>query len=69
MEKCPFCNQNIENEYNFCPYCGEALNDMAKKVEQDKDKKAQLKLITALANNVKDEQTLKLLSKITEKLS
>ena len=35
MEKqniCPNCEKNIEKDYQFCPYCGEPLSEIAKEI-------------------------------------
>ena len=69
MDKCPFCNLEVEDEFNFCPYCSEPLTEKGRDVEHNKEKKAQLKLVAALTRTVEDETTLKLLSQITNKLS
>ncbi len=69
MDKCPFCNLEVEDEFNFCPYCSEPLTEKGKEVEHSKEKKAQLKLVTALARTISDEATLKILGQITDKLS
>ncbi len=69
MDKCPFCNIEVEDEFNFCPYCSEPLTEKGRDVEHNKEKKAQLKLVAALTRTVEDETTLKLLGQITNKLS
>ncbi len=69
MEKCPYCNLEIEDDFNFCPYCSEPLTEKGKQVEHNKEKKAQLKLVVALTKAVNDEATLKILDQLTNKLS
>ena len=66
MEKdiCPNCEKNIEKNFNFCPYCGEALTEIAKEIIVKQAKISQLKLINVLTNKVKDSDTLKLLEKL-----
>jgi len=67
MEKekiCPNCEKNIEKDFHFCPYCGEALTEIAKEIIVEQAKVSQLKVINILTNNVKDPDTLKLLEKL-----
>lgn len=26
-ETCPYCNETVENKFDFCPYCGKSLHE------------------------------------------
>ncbi len=70
MEKqfnCPACNQGINEEYHFCPYCGEPITKLSKEVGRRQDALAQLKLLAYLIDNVQDEKTLNLLENLINK--
>lgn len=66
MEKCPVCEKEIDNGFSFCPYCGEPLNDMAKKFFKIKDQNAQLKMLYALITKIDDEKSLKILKAMVD---
>lgn len=55
---CPKCNVHLEDDYNFCPLCGEPLNALAKQGEQLKISNAILEKLNAIALSVKDPQVL-----------
>ena len=69
MEKCPACNNEIKDDFNVCPYCLEPLNDMAKKLFLEKEKSAQLKLLSALIEKANDEKAVEEVKKEVEKTS
>ncbi len=58
MEKCPKCNEQLEDKFSFCPYCDEPLNDLAKKLQSEKEKTAQLSLLYALIKKTDDPKLL-----------
>ena len=63
--KCPTCSNYVEDNFHFCPYCGEALTDTAKEVVRKQSTIAQLRLINLLIEKVQDKKTLELLEKLT----
>lgn len=63
-KKCPVCEKQIIKEYNFCPYCGEAMTDLAKEFSKKQTAIAHLKLLSALIEKVQDKNTLDLLEKL-----
>lgn len=67
--KCPFCEKEIESGFDFCPYCGEPLTEMAKELRDKSDSIVELEFASSLIGEVKDENTLKLLKKFVEKFS
>ena len=69
MEKCPACNNEIKEDFNACPYCLEPLNDMAKKLLLEKEKSAQLKLLSALIEKTNDEKTLKMYKNLVDMIT
>lgn len=66
MEKCPVCEKEIDNGFSFCPYCGEPLNDMAKKLYTTKEKNAQLKLLYAIISKIDEPKSLKILKAMVD---
>lgn len=58
---CEFCNKEIQEKYNFCPYCGEAQTELAKMIERKNRTNAQLELVLKLIDNTTDEKTLAIL--------
>ena len=69
MEKCPVCNKEIEQDFNVCPYCLEPLNNLAKDLFLQKEKSAQLKLLSALISQTNDERTLKLYRSVVDTIT
>lgn len=67
--KCPFCQNEVNETDNFCSCCGEALNEYARVIINKKDKTSKLKLLYVLIENAKDPKTLNLLNKALEKLN
>jgi|GEM_PF-6211669 len=65
QNKCPTCAKVLQNDFNFCPYCGEAISELAKETLREQTKVSQLKLINLLTDKVKDQKTLELLEKLT----
>lgn len=65
--KCKYCGKEVLEGSNFCSNCGEAQNEIARKVLQKWQSMAQLKLIYLLIEKVKDKQTLEILQKLLEK--
>ena len=63
-KKCPVCEKEINKEYNFCPYCGEPMTEVAKEIQERQTTIAQLKLLGALIEKVQDKKTLELLEKL-----
>ena len=47
MEYCPKCNQELNEEMNYCPICGEPITDLAKQRELLKIQNAYPKMIIA----------------------
>lgn len=71
MEKqvCQFCEKQVVEEYNFCPYCGEPLNAQAKQLLNEKLDIAKLEQIKGLIELVQDQKTLLMLKDIATKIS
>ncbi len=64
---CIKCNCKVEDTMNFCPNCANPLNIDAFKLFQEKLKLNNFKLLKYIAENTKDEKTLKLIQKLTKK--
>ena len=63
---CEFCNKEVEENFNFCPYCGEALTDIAKQINAKVKTNAKLELVFKLLENTNDEKTIELLQNFVE---
>ena len=69
MEKCPKCNQQIEESFNFCPYCSEPLNDLANDLQTEKEKAVQLSLLFSLIQKTDNPKILQTYKSIVESIS
>ena len=71
MEKmiCSKCNQEVKEEYNFCPFCSAPLTDIAKRLENEKKQTTELALLVKLIDYIKDEKDMKLIKGFIEKIS
>lgn len=67
--KCPFCQTELTDKTNFCPICGEPITTMAKTLQVQKEKSAQIKLLSVLIDNTKDEKTLQMYEYLIKKLN
>lgn len=52
--QCPICNAILEEEFNYCPMCGEPLTSLAIKREQIKLSNAGYEKLIALAESTPD---------------
>lgn len=66
QNKCCVCGRDLEAEFHFCPYCGEPVSELAKEISKKQASVAQLKLLNALAEKIKDKNTLELIGKLVE---
>lgn len=66
---CNECDNILEENFDFCPYCSEPISDRAKMLEKQKAINAQLVLIASLMKEVSDTKTLKLLNEYAKKLA
>lgn len=62
------CGTVVSSENNYCPNCGNPLNEYAKKIEQNKLCNAQLLLLTKIIPKVDDPKTLMILQKYVEQV-
>ena len=71
MEKqnCKICEKEFSINYNFCPYCGCAVTDIAKRLNKEKCDLIKLKVINELTQKVSDKKTLKILNDLADKIS
>lgn len=70
MEKlCDNCNNLLEEDFEFCPYCSNPISDKAKKLENDKTINAQLVILATLLREVDDPKTLFSIDKLIKALS
>lgn len=70
MDKfCDNCNNLLEEDFEFCPYCSNPISDKAKKLENDKTINAQLVILATLLREVDDPKTLFSIDKLIKALS
>ena len=65
---CEACKKEILKNYNFCPYCGKAISDVAKRLNKEKYDLIKIKLINEVCDQISDKKTLEILSKMTNSL-
>ena len=58
MEYCPKCNQELNEEMNYCPICGEPITDLAKQRELLKIQNAGLLKLQELSKSTVDPSVL-----------
>ncbi len=63
---CEFCHKEVEENFNFCPYCGEPVSELAKQIKAKQNINAQLKLVFSLLEKVNDEKTITLLQEFVD---
>ena len=66
MNNCFNCDKEVNEDFNFCPYCDAPLNDIAKKLKDKQNCIAQIKLINNLIDKVSDANTLQLLEALLD---
>lgn len=66
---CKICEKEIDNNYNFCPYCGAAVTEIAKRLNKEKCDIIRLKLINDLTDKIEDKGALSVLNKEAKKIS
>lgn len=69
MGKCTFCEKELKEDFNFCPRCGEAISNSAKKLETTKTLNAQLLILATLVKELNDVESLKIVDKYIKNLS
>lgn len=65
---CQICKNEIDENANFCPMCGEAISDNAKIYKKQLSIKAQLEILSDLSKIVKDTKSLELIKAFILKL-
>lgn len=66
---CEECKSQIDDNFDFCPFCGKAISLKAQKLENQKMINANLVLIAKLIDETNDIKTLEILNKLAKKLS
>ncbi len=66
---CEVCKSELNENFDFCPFCGEAISKKAKELENQKLINAELVLIANLIKTTTDKKTLELLNKIAKTLA
>ena len=71
MEKyiCESCKKELLTDYNFCPYCGIALTDIAKRLNKEKVDVIKLKFLSNLADQIEDKKVLSKIKQIANKIA
>lgn len=65
---CSHCKKENLEKSNFCRFCGEPLNEIAKDLQRERITTAQLMLLSNLVNNLEDTKSVTLIKKLIEKL-
>lgn len=66
---CKVCEKEIDKNFNFCPFCGMALTEIAKRLNKEKFDIIRLKFINELTEKIDDKKSLEVLNKIASKVS
>ncbi len=66
---CEECKNEINENFDFCPYCSLPQTETAKMLEEQKMINAQLVLIAGLVREIEDPKSLYILSNLAKKLS
>lgn len=69
IDVCSVCKKQVSENYNFCPYCGKPLTDLAKELIKTQIDNNRLEVLIKLIDNVDDEKTLKLIKSMVKKIS
>ena len=69
MKTCENCNNLLENNFEFCPYCSNPISDKAKLLENDKAINAQLIMLASLVREIDDPKALYTIDKMIKALS
>jgi len=69
MKTCENCNNVLENNFEFCPYCSTPISEKAKKLENDKTINAQLIMLANLIREIDDPKSLYTIDKMIKALS
>lgn len=64
---CISCREQVNANYNYCPHCGEPLNELARQKEQIKMQNAGLLKLHELSMSTKDPAVLKAIKNLIQK--
>ena len=57
---CAYCDNKIDPEkYNFCPVCGNPLNENGENLRHEQIVSEKIKLLSELTSSIKDPKALK----------
>jgi uncharacterized membrane protein YvbJ len=66
---CKICDKQVSENFNFCPHCGGAITDIAKRLNKEKCDIIRLKLLNELTEKVSDKKSLQILNQTAQKIS
>ena len=66
--ECNKCKKDLNENFNFCPYCGEPISDVAKQIVSEKSTIEKIKMIDNLSQVIKDKESLKVFKRVVEEL-
>lgn len=66
--KCGKCEQILEENFNFCPKCGDPLTGVAENIKKEERRGAMLETVIALSNKIKDPASLTILNELLNKI-
>ena len=58
---CNYCNAKIIKAYEFCPKCGSALSENARKLKTLQNQRIEIELLEELSEKFNDENSLKII--------
>ena len=64
---CNNCKKNVNENFNYCPYCGEPLNEIAKRKQQIVLQNAGLLKLHELSLSTNDPAVLKAIKNFVKK--
>ncbi len=65
---CIKCNKKVNDTYNFCPICGNALNNRAAELKKEEFRNEKIKLLDELSLLVYDIDALKAIERKLKEL-
>ena len=67
-EFCAYCNAKVNLDmYNFCPKCGNPLNDNAIGLREEQDKRVKMEVLDEISNEINDTKSLKIIAEYLKK--
>ena len=65
--QCPICNAILDEEFNYCPMCGEPITPLAKEREQVKLSNAEYERLREIVDTTTDPVVLSAIKNLLER--